>query len=110
MSAKPIELQRRSDGVFVAGELHNGLKPSDLLVAERTWGPFRASLMADLSRLNIPRPKWPQSLHWNWERKAAELGHLDATGFGIFLEKKWQGLMLTKTVLWLSRLPEDKGK
>jgi hypothetical protein len=110
VTARPIELERRADGAFVPGELHARLKPADLLLVERAWSPVRLDLMTELSRVGLSRRDWPQSLHWDWSQKAAELARLDATGIGIFAEGRWQGLMLTRAVPWVARLPEDSGK
>jgi len=50
----------------------------------------------------IPRKEWPQSLHWNWARKASPLHNLlgnPLSGvrlFGIEVGGEWQGLLLAE--------------
>ena len=106
----PVEIIRRSDGEFVEASLLEGLKPLDLLVVEREWGPKRSQQMQDLLSGSVPRSEWPESLHWDWREKARELKLLASSGFGIVFERKWQGVMLTKTASHLSQLGGDRGK
>ena len=82
MSGLPIELIRRADGVFVAAELLEGVKPEDLALVERSWGPERLRIYEALLKAGVPRPQWPESLHWDWTRKAPDLKLLAAAGCG----------------------------
>jgi hypothetical protein len=110
VSARSVELVRRHPPGFVAATLHEGLRPSDVLVVERAWAEHRARLIAGLSERDVPRSEWPQSLHWNWEAKAPELLLLQASCAGIFCEDRWQGLMMTKTAAHVATLAPDVGK
>ena len=105
-----IELIRRADSALVEADLLEGLKPADLVILEREWAAERSLVMQALLQREMPRADWPQSLHWDWSRKAAELKLLESTGFGIVCQKKWQGAMLTKTASHAARLGEHKGK
>jgi hypothetical protein len=67
-------------------------------------------IVQELLKLTVPRHLWPQSLHWDWRRKAPALQLLEASGFGIVSEQQWQGVMLTKTASYTASLPPDKGK
>lgn len=110
MSSRAVDLVRGGDEEVVEASLLDGMRPSDLILVEREWGSVRASLMADLLEQNIPRRQWPESLHWDWSKKAQELQLLAATGFGIRCEDRWQGVMLTKTAGHGAHLVEDRGK
>lgn len=110
MTPLDIQIIRRAGQVSVDAQLLDGLKPPDLLVVEGEWAPERSVLMQELLRRQIPRPKWPQSLHWDWKKKAPQLQLLETTGFGIVCGQRWQGVMLTKTASCLSRMGQDKGK
>lgn len=105
-----VEIVRRNGGEVVQATLLEGLKPPDLLVVEREWGPVRSELMQDLLSGNVPRREWPESLHWDWREKARELKLLASAGFGIVFEKRWQGAMLTKTASHVAQLGADRGK
>ncbi len=110
MSGQEIRSRRRSDDTEVEATLLDGMVPQDFLVVGTEWFADRSLVMQELLRSAIPRPRWPQSLHWDWRSKAPELGLLEATGFGIACEGQWQGVMLTKTASYSARLDPDKGK
>ena len=95
---------------MVAVELHDALRRADLELIERSWASDRARIMADLLRADVARRAWPESLHWDWSRKASELDLLALRGFGIFCERAWQGAMMTRTVGHRAKLVEDRNK
>lgn len=109
-AAKSVKIVRREDGRLIEAMLHAGLKPEDLLLIEREWTSHRLRIFYDLVNREIPRNQWPQSLHWNWERKAFQLRLLAAQGVGLNCEGAWQGVMLTQTVSHIARLNPDRGK
>lgn len=110
MSKELIQIQSRADHAFLDADLLGGMVPADLLVVESEWASERSLLMQNLLQAGVPRPNWPQSLHWDWRKKAPQLQLLEATGFGVVYERRWQGVMLTKTAPHVSRLAPDKGK
>lgn len=110
MSVRATQLIRRETDDAVAAELHDGLRCVDLQLIERSWASERARIMAELSRKGVARLSWPESLHWDWSRKAPELELLATRGIGIFCEQDWQGAMMTRTVGHYSRLDDDSGK
>jgi hypothetical protein len=110
VSSRAIELIRKDSGATVGATLHTGLSPSDVLVVERAWADSRARVIAELSQTGVPRLQWPQSLHWNWEAKAAQLRLLEASCAGIFCEERWQGLMMIRTAVQSAVLPPDSGR
>ena len=110
MSVEEVKLIRRSDGQFVEANLYEGMRPQDLLVVEREWGPVRSQLMQLLLKHQVDRAVWPESLHWDWGLKGSELKLLASSGFGIVSEKKWQGVMLTKSAGYQTKAATDQGK
>jgi hypothetical protein len=109
-AAKPVLIVRREDGALVEAALLSGLKPEDLLMIERQWSPARQRIFKALLASGSPRSHWPQSLHWNWERKISELRLLEASGFAVHWDGAWQGAMLTKDVSHCAQLPSERGK
>lgn len=110
MSGQSVEIVRRADDAVVEATLYDSMRPEDLLLVERAWGPERLRLYEQLLRNGVRREEYPESLHWDWSRKANELKFLQATGFGIVCDQSWEGVMLTKTATHVARLAEDKGK
>ena len=110
MSSEAVPLHRRSDGSFVEAALLDGLIPEDFIIVGNEWAFERSVVMQELLHATLPREQWPQSLHWDWRRKAPELRLLEASGFAVVCERQWQGVMLTKSALYTARLAPDKGK
>jgi hypothetical protein len=110
VSVRAAQLVRRATDEVVAVELHDALRRADLELIERSWASDRARIMADLLRADVARRAWPESLHWDWSRKASELDLLALRGFGIFCERAWQGAMMTRTVGHRAKLVEDRNK
>lgn len=110
MSGLQIQIQSRSEGEFVDASLLDGMAPQDLLLVEREWLTERSLVAQQLLHAGVERAKWPQSLHWNWSKKAPQLTLLESAGFSIVHENQWQGVMLTRTASYFARLGADKGK
>lgn len=109
MSVYELQLSR-SDGSFIEGKLHDELAPEHLLLVELQWQGTRVELGQELLRLGIPEERWPESLPWDWSRKARELRALEASGYAIKGEGKWQAVMLTKSATHFSMHPSTLGK
>jgi len=110
VSASVVQIIRRSDEASVDAKLLGGIKPTDLLVVEGEWAPERSVVMQELLQQGVSRDKWPQSLHWDWRKKSPQLKLLESAGYGIVCDKRWQGVMLTKTASHFAMLDKDKGK
>lgn len=111
MSSEPIEILSREKNEFVPATMLTGLAATDLVVIENEWRPERSLVMQKLLAAGIQRHRWPQSLHWNWSKKAPMLHLLENQGFGIVCDNQWQGVVLTKsTPLHVCRLGDEKGK
>lgn len=109
MSIYAIEL-RQGDDSFVPGTLHDELVPQDLVLVEAQWHAARIELVQELQRLSIAPERWPQSLHWDWSKKASDLTMLEAAGFAIECAQEWQGVMLTKSTTHTSGHAPTLGK
>jgi hypothetical protein len=110
VSTRPISLIRREGGVIVEARLYSEMEPADLLLVERSWTDDRNAVLRRHIEHGIPPERRPQSLHWDWSKKAPLLNRLEATGVGLEVDAAWQGLMLTRTALYTARLPADRGK
>jgi hypothetical protein len=104
-----VSIVRRGGG-SVAATLLEAMKPQDLLVVEGEWTAERSIVLQELLRRGVPRTSWPQSLHWDWRKKAPQLRLLESSGFGIVCDSQWQGVMLTKTASHVSQLGQDRGR
>lgn len=110
MSTRPVNLVRRDSGEVVSATLYTGIRASDLLLVERSWTDARNDLLRRLLARDIDQDLWPQSLPWDWGKKAPILKRLEATAFGLTVEEPWEGVMLTRTASYTARLPADKDK
>lgn len=104
-----MQILRREGGHPIDAELRT-LHVKDLLEIEAQWSPARAVIKRQLQDRRVPYAKRPQSVHWDWRRKSPELKLLESTAFGLALENKWQGVMLTKTASMTSQMEETKDK
>lgn len=111
MSSYPVEIRLRATGEFVPATLYDEMAAADLLVVDGEWRSERSIVMQELLAARVPRNKWPQSLHWDWVKKAPMLEELGTMCFGIVCDSQWQGVMLAKaSSLHVARLAADKGK
>jgi len=58
------------------------------------WRPALEETLARLRVIGVPRARWPQTAHWNWESKTKQVvGLLAFRGFAITSQGVTQGLM-----------------
>jgi hypothetical protein len=107
LSGVVIQIGRRPTGE-VDATLFGGMAPQDLFVVENEWSAERSRIMQELLQCPVRRAQWPQSLHWDWRRKAPELGLIECSGYGIACEQSWQGVMLSKTASHATWLAPDR--
>ncbi len=85
----------------VEAELVDEIADGHLLDWKAKWRPALVDLLREMKRLGIPSSSWPQSWHWEWDDKAAEIPKLLAfRGFAVTCGGETQGLMrvdLTKS-------------
>lgn len=110
MSGISIRIESRRDSKDTEAILFAGLQPRDFVLVEREWASERSQLHQELLQANVPRTFWPQSHHWNWAYKAPELELLEASGFGVHCQGRWQGVMLTRSAFHSTRSDPDRGK
>lgn len=110
MSTEAIRIVRRFDKTFADAQLLSNLKPADLLMVERQWEPSRQLIHQGLLANGVDRKQWPESLGWDWKRKAPLLGQLAIGGYGIVESSQWQAVCLVDCVCHQSRLPGQLGK
>jgi len=110
MSEQVVHIIRRQDDKIVEAKLLDGVRPEDLLLVERNWISKRQEIMQQMLAANIPHEQWPQSLRWDWGRKAPDLRFLGTSGWTLECEGKFQGVMLVETASHFADLEQDRGK
>jgi hypothetical protein len=115
MSVQLTQLKRVSTGELVEARLHDALELDDLFDAEASWSPARIRVLQAMVNRGIEESLRPQSLHWHWAKKAAELsgsGRLGLLGdvriFGVEVDSEWQGMLLAKSTPYESRLERSR--
>jgi hypothetical protein len=105
-----VYLQRRATGASVRAELRDAIEEQQLLDWLTAWQPAVRSLVLELKARGVPMSAWPQSWHWNWQAKMAEVAGLIAyRGFSVVCDGMTQGLMRLNLIT-LAREPSQKGK
>lgn len=110
MSARQVEVLRLHDAQRVSASLNPALSAAEFAMAEMTWTEERQRIRLELLQGRVPPVEWPESLHWDWMAKSPLLRRLEVTGTGMVVDGAWQGLMLTKSASYLTRLGADRGK
>lgn len=90
----PIVLLNTERGEPEAAELWDAITDAQLADWEAEWVPETFKAVQKLHRRGVERHQWPQSRHWDWRAKVAELkGLLGAQGFSIMCAGMTQGMM-----------------
>lgn len=106
----PVFLFDTHAGEAVPAVLIDGITEAHLDDVEATWQPARVQGLHRLYQAGVPPRDWPESRHWDWRRKQAEVrGILAYRGFCIVCEGRVQGLMQVMTTQ-VCRLPGQRGK
>ncbi len=97
-------------GVSVEAELRAAIEQAQLDDWRMQWRPAVRAGLLGLLRKGVPKSQWPQSWHWDWDRKTARVqGLLAYRGFSVVAQGVTQGLAqvdLTKP----GREPSQVGK
>jgi hypothetical protein len=105
-----IYLRDVATGESVEAELRDAIEQAQIDDWQLHWQPALVAVLQELHRQGVPRSQWPQSWHWNWDRKMAEVqGLLAFRGFSVVAQGVTQGLArvdLTKPC----RHPSQHGK
>lgn len=106
-----VHLLDVASGEPVAAELWHVITEEQLADWEGEWVPELFRAMQRLRRAGVERALWPQSRHWDWRRKVAELqGMLANPGFGIVCGGLTQGMMIVDAVKHRGRLDVQQGQ
>ena len=105
-----IYLLDTASGAGVEAELRDAIEAAQLLDWKAHWQPALMAVLQELARRGVPPGQWPQSWHWDWPAKAAQVqGLLAFRGFCVVCAGMTEGLMrldLTKS----AREPTQAGK
>ena len=108
--ASTIYLVEGATGLEVEAELRDTIEQAQLDDWEQQWQPAVLDVLRELIKRGVPQRNWPQSYHWDWARKTAEVqGLLAFRGFSVVAQRVTQGLArvdLNKS----AREPSEAGK
>lgn len=108
--ASLIYLREVASGAAVEAMLLDSISEAQLVDWEVYWRPAVVEKVRRLRRGNVPTREWPQSWHWNWPNKMADVTDLLAyRGFSVVCLKVTQGLMRVDLNL-SARIPTQRGK
>lgn len=89
-----VHLLDLHSGQGVEAELIDSIGEQQLIDWETKWQPALFDTLKRLAEQGVPRALWPQSRHWDWPRKVAEVkGLLAFRGLSLISEGVTQGLM-----------------
>jgi hypothetical protein len=114
MSIHKTFLKNSSSKQEVEAELHDLLLLDDLFDAEEQWVLECLRILRRLMKGRIQASQRPESLHWNWGKKAIDLefGNKLPSGkarlFGIRAAQQWQGLICAYSKGYTTRLRRPK--
>jgi len=110
VEASTIYLLDVPSGEAVEAELRDAIEEKQLIDWQTQWQPALIAVLQQLAQRHVPIADWPQSWHWNWRTKMAQVhGLLAFQGFSVVCADVTQGLMrvdLTK----FARVPAEDGK
>ncbi len=85
----------------VEAELRDAIEAPQLLDWKVHWQPALIAILQELAQRGVPPAQWPQSWHWDWPAKTAQVqGLLAFRGFSLVAAGQTQALMrvdLTKS-------------
>jgi GNAT superfamily N-acetyltransferase len=97
-------------GSAVEAELRDAIEQSQLDDWQTRWRPALQAVIQELASKGVPMDRWPQSWHWDWQRKTVGVqGLLAFRGFSVVALGETQGLAqvdLTK----MGREANQRGK
>jgi hypothetical protein len=104
-------LEKRSSGEAVKAELWDDITDEHVQSWRTSWLPLIEQAVRLLEENNVPKEKWPQDLHWKWDKKTDwSRGYLSLHRFALTCEDGLQGLMLVNLTKLTGRLDSQKGK
>ena len=104
-------LQRRCNSEAVKAELWDDISDDHVQLWRTGWLPPIEQAVRLLKENNVSKEKWPQDLHWKWDKKTDwSREYLSLRRFALTCEKYLQGLMLVNLTKLTGRLDSQKGK
>lgn len=111
MEQSLIYLQRPDTREAVEAQLFDDISDEHLEQWRTTWTPMIESTKERLKRAKVPPEKWPQDLHWDWDKKTDwSRGFLSLQRFTITCGGALQGLMLVNLTKLTARIESQRGK
>jgi len=108
-----IKLREAATNQAVEAHVFDGIDQTHLSYWKTKWVPVVEATQARLLAQGASASAYPQSAHWDWNKKTAAFQNLlSYRMFAITCAKETQGLMAVATdvVMHPSRLPDDKGR
>ena len=92
-----IYLLDGATGDSVEAELRDAIEQAHLEDWQVKWLPALLDVLQELHRKGVPMSQWPQSAHWNWAQKIAQVeGSSLSAGSASLLRvslRGWRGLI-----------------
>jgi len=93
-SGLPIWLTDSASGDSVPAILVGEIGEQQLFDWQHHWRPALEETLARLRASRVPRERWPQTAHWNWDAKMRQIeGLLAFRCFAVMAQGVTQGLM-----------------
>ena len=90
----PVILTDSSSGDAVPAILLSQIGEEQISDWNQYWRPALEETLARLRANQVPKSRWPQSAHWDWEFKTKQMrGLLAFRGFAVVAQGVTQGLM-----------------
>jgi len=106
-----VFLQECDTGDPVEAELRDSIQEQQLLDWQFQWQPALKEYMRRLVAANVPMSQWPQSWHWDWSQKLAEVkGLLGHQSFCIICRNITQAMMRIDLAKKRGRIESQKGQ
>lgn len=89
-----VYLERVANRELVEAQLFDGISDEHLSLWQNTWLPAMAEAAKRMESAGLPKSKWPQDLHWDWNKKTAHArGFIGLRSFCIVVGGRLQGMM-----------------
>src|SRR5258708_7641322 len=108
-----IKLREVATNQAIQAQVFDGIDQTHLSNWKTKWVPVVQATEARLLAQGAPASAYPQSAHWDWNKKTAAFQNLlSYRMFAVTCAEDTQGLMAgaTDVVMPPSRLPDDKGR
>lgn len=98
MTNSPVRLREIASQKLVDAELHDAITQQHLEDWRLQWLPALAAIRQRLATKSIKAEEWPQSSHWNWQAKLANLQKLlSSQSLSVVRDNITQGMMCIDT-------------